>query len=69
MPRLVTITKSGPRFHEPRPLSELLEASVDYISEKKRQEELSGCVDPDTLPSEYALDITHLELDRLVSRG
>jgi len=69
MQRLVTITESGPRFHEPRSLADQLRASVDYVSEKQRQEELAGCVDSDSLPSEYALDITHLELEKILTRG
>ena len=69
MTRLVTITKSGPKFHEPRSLADQLSASVDYIAEKQRQEEFSACVDSDSLITDYALAEVHSELNRVVTRG
>lgn len=69
MTRLVTITKTGPKFHEPRSLADQLAASVDYISEKQRQEELAACVDSDSLITDYALAEVHHELSRVVTRG
>ncbi len=68
MTKLVVVGRSGPNFREPRSLIETLQASVDYISEKQRQQELAACVSADSLPSEYALMITHSELDRVVTR-
>ena len=55
----LTSVKSGPAFREPRSLVEQLQASVDYNSEKQRQEELPACVDPDTLPSDEQLKQVH----------
>jgi len=66
MTRLVTITKSGPKFNEPRSLETLLADSVSFEREKWLQ---ANCVSSDTLPSEYACEITHLELEKFLTNG
>jgi hypothetical protein len=63
--RILTI-KSGSRFHEPRSLADLLQASVDYNAESARQAEALQFVDPATLPSDYQLRQAHYRLDRLI---
>ncbi len=71
MTRLVVIGRTGPSFREPRSLADTLQASVDYNAERERQAESPPAyfVDSDSLPTEYALTVTHNELARVVSRG
>lgn len=73
MTRVVSITRSGPRFQEPRTLVEQLEASVAYHAEKGRQLETAGdllrfVVPASELPSEFALAEVERELWKVVSR-
>ena len=69
MTRLVVTGIRGPAFREQRSLEQILKASTDYNDEAARQRVLAECVDSDRLPSECALEITHRELSRVVSRG
>jgi hypothetical protein len=65
------VIKSGPAFGPPASLVDLLERSVAYAGEARRQAKSPSAqfVDSDSLPTEYALIVTHNELDRVVSRG
>jgi hypothetical protein len=61
----MTKAKSGPLLSL-IPLEKQLESAVAYETEARLQR---ICIPSHELSTEYARQITHLELDRLVSRG
>lgn len=59
MTRLVTITKTGPAFGPPASLVDLLERSVAYASEARRQTRTQEQREAGPLPTDAQLEVTH----------
>lgn len=69
MTRLVTITKYGPKSHEPRSLADQLQASVDYNAESERQRKaMQAKREAGPLPTDEQLRIVNEDLCALVGK-